>query len=133
MHLLLTAIPLDRNGSRSVLLWSLVLIGLIILAFAGYSLFKKWLNGGEETTRAIGFTLSDLRALRDQGKMSADEYEMARAKMVAAAKRMTEKMPDMPRRVPSASKFEERNSNDESNSKDEVRNSKQDIQAPRTP
>ncbi len=130
MQLLLAVIPLDSNGTHAVLLWSFALIGLILLAFAGYTLFKKWMSQGEETTRAVGFTLSDLRALRDQGKMSAEEYELARTKMVAAAKRMTEKIPDMlPRRA--AAKVEEQNSNDKSIPKDEGRNSKQDIHEPR--
>jgi hypothetical protein len=99
MRLSLAVIPLDSGGTGSVVIWSLVLIGLLLLAFGVYSYFKKWMTQADEPSRGAGFTLSDLRALRDQGKMTGEEYEMARAKMVAAAKRMTEKMPEvMPRK-----------------------------------
>jgi hypothetical protein len=99
-YLPLAVKPLDSNGTQSVVLWSMVLIGLLLFAFGGYSLFKKWMNQSDETTRGPGFTLSDLRLLRDQGKMTSEEYELARAKMVAAAKKMTEKMPEIvPRRA----------------------------------
>jgi hypothetical protein len=90
------------NDYKSIFFWSFVLIVLLLIAFGGYSYLKKWMNSADEPM-PTGFTLSDMRELHRQGKMSTEEFEQARAKMVAAAKRMTEKMPDItPRRSPTA-------------------------------
>ncbi len=94
------AIPLDTNGVHSVLIWSGILIVLLLLAFGAYSYLKRWMSQTDETNRGVGFTLSDLRELHKQGKMSSEEYEMTRAKIVDAARQMTEKIPPVfPRRT----------------------------------
>jgi hypothetical protein len=96
---LLAAAPPNKDY-QAIFLWSFVLIALLIVAFAGYSYLKKWMNSAEEPI-AGGFTLSDMRELHRQGKMSTEEFEAARSKMVAAAKRMTDQMPAVtPRRTP---------------------------------
>jgi hypothetical protein len=102
MHAFLaTPIPLDDKGLHSIFIWSGVLIALMLLAFGGYSLLKKWMSDTEVPERGGGFGLSDLRRLHEEGKMSTEEYEQTRAKMVAAAKRMTGNLPEViPRRSP---------------------------------
>jgi hypothetical protein len=78
-----------------------VLIGLMLIAFFAYTAFKRWMNDDTATSETHGFGLSDMRRLRDEGKISAEEYELTRAKMVAAAKKMTAHIPDMsPRQIP---------------------------------
>jgi hypothetical protein len=98
-----TAPPDPRS---TVFMWSGILIVLMLLAFAAYSWFKRWMNQ-DEPTGHIGFTLSDLRELHRQGKMSDEEYEQTKANMLAGAKRMADRMPEvLPRRLtkPSADK-----------------------------
>jgi hypothetical protein len=97
---LATPIPLDSNGIHSIFIWSGILIAILLLAFGGYGYLKRWMNPKDTSMGGAGFTLSDLRKLRDEGKLTAEEYEQARAKMVAAAKRMTETMPTMTPRRP---------------------------------
>src|SRR5437868_12272546 len=81
-------------NSVSVIIWSGVLLGLIILAFLAYAALKRWMKDPEVSSSATGFTLSDLRELHRQGKMTTEEFEMARTKMVASAKKMADAMPD---------------------------------------
>ena len=75
--------------------WSLVLIALLVVGFFAISKLRQWLKDDAPMAGpAIGFTLSDLRQLHRQGKMTDEEFERARSKMVGAAKAMAAKMPD---------------------------------------
>jgi hypothetical protein len=96
MHAFLaTPIPLDDKGLHSIFIWSGVLIAFMLLAFGGYSYLKRWMSESDVPDRGGGFGLSDLRRLHEEGKMSTEEYELTRAKMVAAAKKMTQNMPEV--------------------------------------
>jgi hypothetical protein len=86
--------PLTPSGAASVIFWSAVLIGLIVVAFLAYAQFKRWMSDSGPTSSGPGFTLSDLRQLHREGKMTDEEYEQARAKMVASAKKMADSLPD---------------------------------------
>jgi hypothetical protein len=83
----------DTTPLAPVIEWSVVLLVILILAFAGYSWFKRWMND-TDTSAGPGFTFSDLRELHRQGKITNEEFETARLKMTAAHKRMTENLPD---------------------------------------
>jgi len=84
----------DTSGIASVIIWSGVLLVLVILAFLAYAAFKRWMKEPAVSSSGTGFTLSDLRELHRQGKMTTEEFEMARTKMVASAKKMADAMPD---------------------------------------
>jgi hypothetical protein len=84
----------DTAGIASIIVWSGALIVLVILAFLAYAAFKRWMKEPAVSSGGGGFTLSDLRELHRQGKMTTEEYELARAKMVASAKKMADAMPD---------------------------------------
>ena len=73
-----------------VLVWSLVLVGLLLVLFVAVAQFKKRLVKPEDGM-AGGFTLSDLRALHKAGKMTDAEFEKAKESVVAAAKRAAER------------------------------------------
>jgi hypothetical protein len=79
-----------------VIFWSLVLIVLVIGGAAGVMYLRRWLKEEDVPTSSggIGFSISDLRQLLREGKMTEEEFERARTKMVAAGKAMAEKLPD---------------------------------------
>ncbi len=82
----------------SIFLWCGVLIIALLVFYAGYTQYKRWMNSTGETGHA-GFSLSDLRELHRQGKMSDEEFEKTRTKMLGLAKKMTDQMPAvLPRR-----------------------------------
>ena len=86
----------QSDGILPVFGWSLVLIALLVAGFFAIAKLRQWLKEDSDvpTGPAAGFTLSDLRQLHKQGKMTDEEFERARAKIVGAAKAMAEKMPD---------------------------------------
>ncbi len=75
--------------SRS-LIWSLALIFSILALFAVVQLYRKWMNTDDGTT-GPGFTLSDLRRLHKEGKMTAEEYEKAKVAIIGSLKASLEK------------------------------------------
>ena len=90
-----SANPILADTSRlvGILGWSFVLIALIFLGFFAVSWVRSWLKS-DDSVGGIGFSLSDLRQLHREGKMTDEEFERARAKMVAAGKAMADKLPD---------------------------------------
>lgn len=71
----------------SVIWWMLVLLAFVIVGFVAVVQVKKWVSKPDEGLGGTGFTLSDLRALHRSGKMSAEEFEKAKAIIVDAAQR----------------------------------------------
>jgi len=77
-------------SSVSVIWWLLVLVALLVLGFVAVVRVKRWVTKPDEPTGG-GFTLSDLRALHRSGKMSAEEFEKAKAIILDAAKRAAQR------------------------------------------
>ena len=67
-----------------------ILLGVIIVAMVIVMWVKKRLRESDQPVSA-GFTLSDLRQLHKSGQMSDEEFERAKAKVVEAARRATER------------------------------------------
>ena len=76
----------DPRNTTSAIIWSLVLIGLVLLAFAAVSLVRRWANK-TDAEQPAGFTLGDLRQLHKSGKISQEEFERAKALILATVKR----------------------------------------------
>jgi|SRR5271155_225245 len=83
---------MDFGDVFSVIIWCAVTLVLCVAAYLGARRIKLWLSEPEDIS-ATGFGFSDLRELQRQGKITAEEYEKARAKMLASAKEMTDKLP----------------------------------------
>jgi HJR/Mrr/RecB family endonuclease len=62
--------------------WSFVLIVLVLILWVAVSTLRKRLK--EDDVVGTGFTLSDLRQLHKQGKMSTEEFEKAKAILLAS-------------------------------------------------
>ncbi len=74
---------------QMVLLLAL-LMGLSILAFVAVMRIRKMVFSQDTNASSGGFTLHDLRQLRDAGTLTEQEFEVARDKVVAAAKKAAE-------------------------------------------
>lgn len=82
--------PLAQVGgeepSISILRWLFTLAVLLVGMFIVINYLKKWFrSSADEMGSATGFTLSDLRELHRTGKMTDEEFELAKAKVVEAA------------------------------------------------
>jgi hypothetical protein len=69
-----------------IILWSAVLILILLGLFVFLSFYRKWMTSSEPTTGGPAFTLSDLRKLHKEGKMTTEEYEKAKAAIIGPLK-----------------------------------------------
>lgn len=74
----------------NVMWWSVVLIGLVVVLFMAVAYFKKRMLQDEDLSGG-GFSMTDLRALHRQGKMTDEEFERAKQATVEAMKRAAER------------------------------------------
>jgi hypothetical protein len=77
--------PQERN---QILLALSILMALVIVGGIGLMLLRRKLHQTEVSGSSAdaGFSLSSLREMRDRGELTPDEYERARAKVVAKVK-----------------------------------------------
>lgn len=73
-----------------VIFWLFVLLGIVWLGLLLVSRVKRIMSQPAQR-EAAGFSLSDLRKLRDGGQISDEEFERAKEKVVAATRRALER------------------------------------------
>jgi hypothetical protein len=81
---------LSDVSATSIIQLSLGLLALIFVGWLAVWQVRRRLTRPDETSGA-GFTLSDLRQLHKSGQMTDAEFERAKAKVVEAARRATER------------------------------------------
>ena len=74
-----------------VVFWSVVLVAVITVGLVVVSRVKRRLQANDAEEVSAGFSLSDLRRMRDEGEVSAEEYDKARSRVIDAAKRAAER------------------------------------------
>lgn len=83
----LTAAPavasLGPSSMHRVFLISLLLLGLVLAAYVLISLVRRKLLD-EQPEAPAGFTLPDLRQLHKEGKISDEEFERAKSRIISA-------------------------------------------------
>ncbi|MBL8991578.1 MAG: SHOCT domain-containing protein [Phycisphaerae bacterium] len=65
------------------LLWIVVLIGVVLVATFGILVLRRRLLDPDAPRRSDAGVMEELRTLRDQGKLSHEEFEAARKRIVA--------------------------------------------------
>ena len=91
LHFLFTQAQSGQNFDFSKLARPLaILVGVLIVAMVIVSWVRKRLKEPDQPVSA-GFTLSDLRQLHKSGRMTDEEFERAKAKVVEAARRAAER------------------------------------------
>jgi hypothetical protein len=76
---------LSDEKSRNILVGSILLIVILLIFFGGVVFYRRWMQD-EGDTSGEGFTLSDLRRLHKEGKMTTEEYEKAKAILIGSVK-----------------------------------------------
>src|SRR3954454_1446171 len=82
---------LAQAGMGSALGWTLVLIVSLVVMFGAVVAFRKWMKSDDAPTSGPGFTLSDLRRLHKEGKMTDEEFDKAKMVLIGTAKVGTDK------------------------------------------
>ena len=80
----------QAHDTSSIVVWSLLLIGLIVAGWLTVWQVRRRLQK-DDTLGNAGFTLSDLRQLHKSGQMSDEEFERAKLTVVTAARKATER------------------------------------------
>lgn len=80
------------NDYTKVFVWSLVLVGVIVILFVAAAWVKRWAGRNVEGP-VTGFSLSELRRLHQSGQLNQEEFERAKEKIVQAAKVAAAKPP----------------------------------------
>jgi hypothetical protein len=78
-----------ENSTGSIVLWSSVLVLAIIALFGALGIYRKWMNASDTPSSGPAFTLSDLRKLHKEGKMTTEEYEKAKTVIIGSLKAAT--------------------------------------------
>lgn len=96
-YLLLAAtsapLPDGRTAFMQMLPWLIGLLVIVILGGAALVIVRNRLKASETASPDTGFTLADLRALRDRGEISEQEYHVARNKIVTSVKKSLQPKP----------------------------------------
>jgi len=84
-------VPLLQITSHElpIFVWSGVLIVVLLIGFLAVQRIRDWVHvkDAPEEHIATGFTLSDLRQMHRDGKISDEEFSRARDRIIAAAKK----------------------------------------------
>ena len=88
----------EQSTSR-VMIWAVVLILALMLLFGVVVIYRKWMNT-DDTPSGPGFTLSDLRRLHKEGKMTTQEFEKAKTVLIGSLKAAADKPPNSPKSGP---------------------------------
>ena len=80
-HLFLPLAQSTGESSSSIIVVSFFLIVAVVAMFIGVAWARKRMNPNEDF-QGEGFSLADLRQMHKEGKLSDEEFERARVKMV---------------------------------------------------
>ncbi|MGA2498787.1 MAG: hypothetical protein ABSH20_13675 [Tepidisphaeraceae bacterium] len=83
-----------QNTAASIFAWLLVLVAMIVAGFVLVAWVTRRLRASDDSSSG-GFTLSDLREMRRQGRITEEEFERAKVAMLASmrARDLTRKDP----------------------------------------
>jgi len=88
----------EQSTSR-VMIWAIVLVLALMLLFGVVVIYRSGMNA-DDTTSGPGFTLSDLRKLHKDGKMTTEEYEKAKTILIGSIKAAADKPANAPKPGP---------------------------------
>lgn len=96
MHLLAARSPADgvvAVSSSDVFVPTLLLLAIIALLIGVIAVIRRLLLKSDDVTDdpMVGFSLGSLRQLVKEGKMTQEEYEKAKARLVQAAQKQVDR------------------------------------------
>ena len=77
--------------------WSAVIMGVAVVGFVIIMIIKRIMKSRQPETHEAGFSLSDLRAMRDRGEITPEEYEQTRTNVIAKVKQRADKPKPRPK------------------------------------
>src|ERR1043165_6860197 len=71
---------------QQILFWGFIIMGIAIVGFVAIMIFRRRMMAAEEGEQHPGFSLAELRAMRDRGEITSEEYEQTKARVIAKVK-----------------------------------------------
>jgi hypothetical protein len=73
--------------SRTTLLEALVILMVLVVAGGfGIMLIRRRLNADDESEASAGFSLAELKEMRDRGEITSEEYETTKRRVIDKVK-----------------------------------------------
>ncbi|MFN0010612.1 MAG: hypothetical protein ACKVS8_03100 [Phycisphaerales bacterium] len=72
------------SGEASLLLWTAILVGVVMLLSAVIMVLRRKMLSGEDAAVGHAGLLSQLRAMHDEGRLSDEEFAAAKARLARA-------------------------------------------------
>lgn len=79
------------TNQQSAIFWLAVILVVVIVGFFLIMLMRRWLKEPLVASQDTGFSLSELRAMRDRGEITPEEYELTRSRVIAKTKENADK------------------------------------------
>lgn len=95
--LLMLAVNTQPHSDTSLFIWGGVLMFIAIIGLSAVLAIKRYYSRPDQSTPKMGFTLKDLEQMRLEGKLSDQEYDRAKARMIASVRAPRETPPESPR------------------------------------
>jgi hypothetical protein len=78
---------LRPQQQQSLFIWGMILMGVVVAgSFVIMMLRRRLRDTNAGPSADAGFSLSELRAMRDRGEITPEEYEQTRARVIAKVK-----------------------------------------------
>lgn len=78
---------LTPSQQQGLLLWGIILMAVVVAGSFVIMMIRRMLRNQDATPSVdAGFSLSELRAMRDRGEITPEEYEQTRARVIAKVK-----------------------------------------------
>ena len=85
-----------KYGEADIFFWGAILIAVVVVGSVFLMILRRRMNAAHASAQDAGFSLSDLRAMRDRGEITPEEYEQTRARVIAKVKSQTAPKPPTP-------------------------------------
>lgn len=75
-----------QQAPREIFVWLAIIVGAAILLGVIAMVLRKALMGQDPNAGSVGFTLSDLRRLHAEGELTDEQFEQAKARIIAQSR-----------------------------------------------
>jgi hypothetical protein len=91
--LFLLADGMPPGERETLLIWGGIIMAIVVVGFVGIMVLKRRLMSSGESHQAPGFSLSELREMRDRGEITPEEYARTRAHVIEKVKARLDEEP----------------------------------------
>jgi hypothetical protein len=77
---------LTPEHQQQMLIWGAVIMAVVLAGFVGIMILKRRMLAESDRDQGPAFSLAELRAMRDRGEITPEEYEHTRTRVIEKVK-----------------------------------------------